>query len=331
MKVLVTGATGLVGAHSALELLKQGYQVRMLVRNPAVAQQWFSKQGMDEVELVKGDMLDAASVENAMQGCQAVIHAAAIIDLSAQNKEKTIQQNLQGVDNVIGIACRLGLEKIVYVSSITVIFGANQGELNEDFPITQNQDPYTQSKTLCEERVRELQQQGYPIIITYPSGIFGPDDPKLSQSNEGLMLLYRDFVPLTTSGMQIIDARDLAIAHRLLLEAPMHEDRSLERYVVGGHFLTWKEFAGVLRSVGRKKVKAIYLPGALFRGIGILLDTIRKVVPINYPVSHEATIMVTQMPRCSSARLLNKLDMRFRPIETTFKDTLDWLYQEKYL
>lgn len=331
MKVFLTGATGLVGAHTAIELLSHGYQVRMLVRKPALAEQWFAQQGFNNVDIVQGDMLNQSRVESAMQGCDAVIHAAAIIDLDTSAKQETIKKNLQGVENVINTACRLGIKKIIYVSSITAIFSSDSSILNENRPVSENQDPYTRSKVICEEHVRELQQQGQPVIITYPSGIFGPDDPKLSQSNEGLMLLYRDIVPITGSGMQFIDVRDVAKAHRLLLEADLDEDKTQERYVLGGHFLPWADFANALQAVGHKKIRRIYLPGALFRGLGRLLDIIRLLVPISYPISYESAVMVTKMPECSSARLQQKTGMEFIPYEETFADTLQWLYKEGYL
>lgn len=331
MKVFLTGATGLAGAHTAIELLKHGYSLRMLVRNVAAAEQWFAKQGYENLDFVQGDMLDAACVEQAMQGCDAVIHAAAVIDLEAKNKQATEAKNLQGVENVIGAACKLGMKRIIYVSSITVIFSSEVTLLTEDREPTESQDPYTNSKVRCELRVRALQEQGYPVTISYPSAILGPDDPKLSQSNEGLMLLYRDFVPNTSSGMQIIDARDLAIAHRLMLEAPLESDLCQQRYIVGGHFLNWKQFAAVAQAAGGDKVSSIYLPAKLFRGLGLLFDLIRKVIPISYPISYEAAVMVTKMPECDSSKLVSKTGITFRPIEETFTDTLAWLKQAGHL
>lgn len=331
MKVFLTGATGLAGAHTAIELLKHGYSLRMLVRNVSAAEQWFADKGYENLDFVQGDMLDAACVEQAMQGCDAVIHAAAVIDLEAKNKLATQTKNLQGVENVVAGACKQGIKRIIYVSSVTVIFSSNIDRLDEDREPTVSQDPYTNSKVLCEQRVRTLQEQGYPVTISYPSAIFGPDDPKLSQSNEGLMLLYRDFVPNTSSGMQFVDARDLALAHRLLLESPLEEDRCQERYIIGGHFLNWKEFAAAIQAAGGDKVGTIFLPAKLFRGLGLLLDGIRKVIPINYPISYEAAVMVTKMPVCSSNKLIKKTGISFMPLEQTLTDTLAWLKKSGHL
>lgn len=331
MNVFLTGATGLVGAHTALELLKNGHHVRMLVRNRGVAERWFAKYGLTDLDFIEGDMLDSAVVERGMQGCDTVVHAAAVIDLDARNKDATQSKNVQGVDNVIGQACRAGISKILYISSISAVFNAKLTELDENQPVSVNRDPYSRSKALCEQKVRDLQAQGYPIIITYPSGIFGPDDPKMSQSNEGLMLLFRDFIPHTSSGMQFIDVRDLAKANRLLLEVSLSEDKTQERYMFGGHFLTWREFSRSLQNLNIKKIRTIIVPGVVFRVLGFALDGLRKFVPINYPITYESALIVTQMPPCNSQKLLAKTGMQFTPAEQTLKDTIEWLYQEKHL
>ena len=94
MKIFITGATGLIGANSALELLQAGHEVRLLVRNKTAAEQYFAQHGHQLDDFVVADMLDKAAVKQGMQGCDAVLHCAAIVDLDPRHAEKTIQTNL---------------------------------------------------------------------------------------------------------------------------------------------------------------------------------------------------------------------------------------------
>lgn len=330
MNIFLTGATGLLGAHTALELLQHGHRLRLLVRNPAAAQRWFAERGHQVDDLIVADMSDLQAVRAAMTGCDAVVHAAAVIDLDTRRARTTESVNVQGLRNVVGSACELGIGKILYVSSISAIFHAGAEQLDESVAVASSRDPYAHSKELCELQVREWQQQGYPVMTTYPTGVFGPDDPKLSQSNEGLLLLCRDILPLTSSGLQFVDVRDVARAHRLLLESSLANDKTQERYMLAGHYARWPELAQLLRQAG-VAVRTMPIPGSVLRGAGRMMDLVRHVMPVPYPLSHESTLIVTRFPPCDSSRLLNKTGMQFRPAQETLSDTVTWLRQQAYL
>lgn len=331
MKVFLTGATGLVGAHTALCLLQAGHELRFLVRNKSVAKDYFAQQGYELDDFVVGDMLDKELVKQSMQGCDAVVHAAAIVDLDARNAEKTLQVNLHSVDSVIGSACELNIPKILYVSSMSVFYVPGAKEVNEDSPLVNVSDAYTRSKKVCEEKVRELQAQGYPIITSYPSSVFGPHDPKMSESMSGLIKFVNLLVPITSSGMQYIDVRDLGRAHTLLLEKELLSNRELERYMISGLFMPWSDFADALESARGKSVRRVYIPGVFFRAIGFMFDALRRFKPISFPLSVESTKIVTQLPVANSSKLLAALDFTYRKPDETFSDTLNWLKEKKHI
>lgn len=331
MKIFLTGATGCVGAHTARELLDAGHEVRLLVRNKKVAEDYFNKFGYRLTDFVVADMLDTEAVKKSMQGCDAVVHSAAIIDLDPRNAEKTKSNNLKGFDSVIGTACELGIPKIIYVSSLSVFFDEASAEVNEESRLCDAKDAYTSSKKMCEEKARELQKQGFPIITTYPSSIFGPDDPRLSESNAAFLKFINLLVPLTTSGIQYIDVRDLAKAHRLLLEKPLLENREKERYMVTGFFLPWRELARQLEKASGLGIRKVPVPGFVFRGLGHIFDAMRRVFPIAFPISVESTKLVTSSPVADSSYLLKSVEMQYRAPEETFSDTVRWLRKEKHL
>lgn len=325
MKIYITGATGLTGAHTTLELLRAGYEVRLLVRNADAARSYFSKHGYEVDDLVVCDMLDKDAVKKSMQGCDAVVHIAAIVDLDARNAERTKSTNLQSIESVVVSACELGIKKVLYISSMSVFYDFSLDNINEQTPLSHSKEAYSLSKKLCEIRIRELQEQGMPITTTYPSMILAPDDPKLAESNSAIIKFMTSLVPVTSSGVQFIDARDIAIAHRLLLEADVSDNPCDERYIIGGSYISWADFAKLLDAAAGKKLLKMPIPGGVFRALGAAFDFCRKFFPIAYPISVEAMDIVTQLPNASSQKLIDKTGIQFRPAKDTLNDTVQWL------
>lgn len=331
MKIFITGATGLIGAHTALAFLQAGHEIRLLVRNKEIAKNYFLQQGYDLDDFIVTDMLDKEAVKAGMEGCDAVAHVAAIVDLNARHAEKTQSVNLASIDSVIGSACELGIKKILYVSSMSVYYDFTKSELHEGLPLADVKDAYSLSKKLCEERIREMQQAGHPIISTYPAGVFGPDDPKLSESNGAIVKFASSIMPITSSGMQFVDARDVGLAHLHLLEKEVTQNPTEERYIIGGHFVPWAELADQIERAMAKKINRIKVPGICFRVLGSFIDFSRRFIDINYPISREAMDIVTLLPKASSQKLFNATGMSFRDAEETVTDTIKWMKENSHI
>src|SRR4051794_38466817 len=112
MKVLVTGATGFVGAHTAVAVERAGHDVRLLVRDPDKASRVAKAAGFQTDDVVAGDITDAASVEKALAGCDAVIHAAAAVSIRRRDAAHLNATNLAGAENVLRTAADEGLQRI---------------------------------------------------------------------------------------------------------------------------------------------------------------------------------------------------------------------------
>ena len=98
--------------------------------------------------------------------------------------------------------------------------------------------------------VRELQDGGAPIHITYPASVIGPDDPALTEPHQGLITYLANTVPVLPSGNQWVDVRDIAEAHRQLLERTLAPGR----YTLGGHFVPWTELRKQMSSYLRLRI-----------------------------------------------------------------------------
>src|SRR5579859_8119818 len=168
--VFVTGGTGFLG-HSLLPLLvAQGWRVRALTRQRE-QHPWLCSL---PIEVVSGDVDDPALLEQAMNGCRYVIHAAGRFRFWGA-EEQFQRTNVQGTINVLDAAVRSGVDKFIHVSTLAVI-----GKPNPEYPIDENhptrpQDPYQRSKLRGEELVLErFKRDGLPAVILRPGAFYGP-------------------------------------------------------------------------------------------------------------------------------------------------------------
>lgn len=325
MKIFLTGATGFVGAHTGTELLRAGHELRLLVRDRAPALSYFGERGFTVPELVVADMRDEGAVRDAMRGADAVVHAAALVSLDRTRAAEIESTNLAGMRSVVGGAHALGIPNVVYVSSLGALFTPGGPAVDERSPLGVTHEAYSRSKRLCEEYARDLQARGAPIHITYPSAVFGPDDPRLSESSHGLIALLR-IVPRTSSGLQFVDVRDLASVHRTLVETRVTGDPEEDRYVVAGHFHPWATVRDLLRRATGRRIPSPYVPGWFLRALGRMADALRRVHPIDFPVSSESMEVVTRWTVADSSRVTGRFGITFRPGEETLVDMIRSLH-----
>jgi dihydroflavonol-4-reductase len=232
---------------------------------------------------------------------------------------------------VIGSACALGIGNIIYVSSLSALFWPDLPRTDESTPLAPCKEPYSRSKRDSDEYVRGLQAQGYPIQITYPSAVVGPDDPKLSEANHGLIAFITKGIPITTTGFQAVDVRDLAQAHRFLLEHPLTSNFENGRFIIGGHYYPWKAFRVQLEAGLGRHIRAFHSPAAMLRGIGATVDALQRVIRFKTQISAEAMSFVTQWSPAESTKYLEYSDLQFRHGEATFADTFRWMASAGHL
>ena len=320
MRVLVTGATGFVGFHTSVALQRAGHSVRLGIRNVDKMQQLYQAHGIEVSDFAVGAITDEEAVAKALDGCDAVVHTAAMVSMDPSLAETVRQTNVRGTELVVGGAVQRGIEAIVYVSSVTAIYDRHAQTINEDSSLGEATSGYGRSKIECEKYVRGLIAGGAPVAITYPSMIVGPDDPMLSEGNQGVAYFIHSAVPITTTGAQFTDVRDLAQAHVKLLEG-----RKSGSYVVGGGYLTWRELYHALNGITARKVRKIPMPRFLFRIIGSLVDAAVHIKRFDTPISREAVTYTTEWVVVDDSKLHRELDLDFHTVHDTLRDTVEWL------
>lgn len=329
MRVMMTGGTGFAGSHTVRRYLAAGHQVRLLVRDADKVRRVFDpfEIGIPEKDVIVGDIMDEASVERAMEGCDAVFHGAALVEMKRSMASQVLETNRRGVELVVGGAHRRGLPSIVYVSSISVFFEPGRDPLHVDMPISEGTTAYAKSKSQGEREIRRMQDEGAPIRVSYPTGIVGPHDPGLSDANQAIYIFLKQTGVNTSSGFQIVDVRDLAELHLVLLE----QTEGSSRYAAAGPMLSWPETYRVLDELTGKWTRRFPVPGPLFRALGSVGDLIKPVYDFSFPLTRDAMEFATQWPGCSGERTTRELGISFREAKETYRDTLRWMYEAGHL
>ena len=319
MKVLVTGGTGFVGSHSAAALVRAGHQVRLLVRDPTKIDRVLKPRGIEIDDYVIGDMRDINAVRTALGDCDAVLHAAATL----YGGTEVLDANVRGVRNTLGIGHQLGLDPLLYISSIAAMYPPLGNRITIDDPVSHVETTYGRSKAEGERCARQLQASGAPVVTIYPSGVFGPNDPGPGETMKGLRDAIRFGWPITTGGISIVDVRDVAS----VVAASLESGRGPRRFMTAGHFVKWFEFAEICDELTGRRTLRVPVSPMLLRGVGRLLDLAKKFVPFEYPLTHEAALMMTQFVPCDSRATEQQLEIGFRSTEQTLADAIRWLYE----
>ena len=303
--VLVTGATGFLGSHVVICLLRAGYRVNGTLRDPGRAEtlrKAISKHVAidDRLQLFETDLLNDAGWEDAVEGCTYVIHVASPIEpVPSRNPDIVMVPARQGTQRVLKFAAKAKVRRAVVTSSIAAVCYGSGGrrepftEADWTNPEGAECTPYILSKTLAERDAWHLVETAYPdleLTTINPSVILGP----VLERDYGispvliLRLLEGGLPALPRFGTSIVDVRDVAAAHVSALTA---EGAAGERFLVGGGFMNYHEIADVLRRTHptqTKRLTRLTVPSwavrlfALFdresRGVLIELDQHRSIV-----------------------------------------------------
>jgi nucleoside-diphosphate-sugar epimerase len=278
-------------------------------------------------EHVEGDVTDPKAIARLLEGCDALIHMAAVVALETARAEEVRSTNQRGVELAVGGAVRAGLSRIVYLSSAGALFTPGGPPVTSDSPVGLTTTVYGESKAGAERYVRKLQDEGAPILTVYPTGVIGPDDPGLTDPNRALCIFLGFATPVTTSGLQSVDVRDLAAMNVALLEG----ERSDGRYVAAGEFFAWADLYDCVERVLGRRVRRIRTHPSLLRGAGRLADQVKKIVPFDFPLTLESMTFATRWTGADASATERDLGIHFRDLEETLTDTYRWLWQAGHL
>src|SRR4051812_5685090 len=174
--VLVTGGTGFLGAYIIKELVEKGYAVRAIRREGSKLPFYVPENVLSAVEWVEGDVLDVMSLEDAMEGVDTIVHAAAVVSFYKSQHAKMLKVNVEGTANVVNVALERGVKRIVHISSVAALGRALDGEtVTEDKKWSDDKlnSGYALSKYRAEVEVWRGISEGLEGVILNPSIILG--------------------------------------------------------------------------------------------------------------------------------------------------------------
>jgi dihydroflavonol-4-reductase len=322
MKVFLTGGTGFIGQSLTQALLRRGLSVTALVRKPdSLRAQALQKMG---VELAPGDVSNRASMRAAITGADIVVHNAGVYEYGINNagKQRIRSVNVDGTENVLGLAQELGISRTIYVSSIQA-FGETGRQLRDEtftrqFPC---RTVYEQSKTDAHKIALQYQQRGLPLIIVCPHAVIGVND----QSGFGYLLRFfvnRVLPPVSVSPGSIsacVEVHDLAEGIALAVE----KGRIGETYFFCGEALSFREIYDLWSKKPGAYTPKIWLPTGLASVLFAPLEPLQQALGLAAVFSRESARAATTNWNYSSEKAKHELGWSHRSAEEMWYAAID--------
>ncbi len=265
MKAFVTGGTGFIGGEVVRQLRRRGDEVVCLVRSPAKA------KGLEEAGcvLVAGDLSDAAAIGTAMEGCDAVIHAAAMYEVGIPAKQRPAmwEANVAGTERVMKAALDAEVPRIVYVSTVGVFGNTHKQVVDESYenPGRDFTSYYEETKLEAHRIVkRMIAEQDLPGIVVQPGGVYGPGDT--SQVADLLQEFFAGKLPLMPFpqlGICMSHVEDIAGGILLALD----KGKLGETYVISGPATTMREAIETVAGLSGRKAPKRAMPTPLIKAM----------------------------------------------------------------
>ena len=329
MTVLVTGATGFVGSAVARHLLAEGESVRVLVRPES------NRSNIADlaVEIAVGDLRDGESLAAALRGCRALFHVAADYRLWTPRPQALYDANVTGTETLIRAACAVGVERIVYTSSVATLGLLKDGTPSDEATPVSLDDMighYKRSKFLAEAAVdRLVRDEGAPVVIVNPSTPIGPRDIKPTPTGRMIVEAAAGRMPaFVDTGLNVVHVDDVAAGHLLAYR----RGRIGERYVLGGENLTLAEIlCGIATITGRKPPK-VRLPHNLIVPVAAAAEGWARLFGTGEPfVTLDGIRMARKRMFFSPAKAEAELGYRYRPSMEALADAVGWFSANGFL
>jgi dihydroflavonol-4-reductase len=323
--VLVTGATGFVGSAVLRVLAARGARLRALARP---ASDLANLQGV-VCEVVRGDMTDPASLNEAMASARFVFHVAADYRLWARHPAEIMHANLEGARAVMEAARTAGVEKIVYTSSVATL-RADREAVDETAPLADGEGVgvYKQSKVAAERLVERMIAEGLPAVIVQPSTPIGPRDIKPTPTGRILVEAASGRIPaFIDTGLNLVHVDDVAEGHLLALErGPVGES-----YILGGQDISLRTLLADIAELTGRKAPTIGLPRAPLYPLAFAAESVARITGREPFVTRDALDMAAHRMFFSSAKAERELGYRARPYRQALADALAWFRSAGYV
>lgn len=323
MNVLVTGASGFIGARLVEALLARGDTVHVLGRRSSD----LSAFEGSAVAVFRGELHSPDDVRAAMDGCEGVYHLAAFAKNWARRPEEVHRINRDALENIFAQARALGVSRVVYTSTVMVYGPSDGGPVDETTvrrvpPMTL----YEESKIDGERVVERALADGLDVVIVHPTRVFGPGHLTEANSTTILMKQYLEgswrLLPGDGSAAgNYVYVND--VVHGCI--AAMERGRRGGHYILGGENLTFDEFFALLAEASGKRRRLIPVPQGLAAGVSTVLEKLGNMGLIEPPLTPGWVRTFFGDWLCTSALAERELGYAITPMREAVGETMAWL------
>jgi nucleoside-diphosphate-sugar epimerase len=272
--------------------------------------------------VLTGDVTHRADVDQMLQGCNAVIHAAGLFSDDHRQAEAMRHINVTGTEILLEASATAAIESIVYVSSYLALFPPRGALLRTNNPVGEPKNVYARTKADAERVARAWQDRELPLTIIYPGAVHGPHDPTFSVGPAMIARYVREGVLVTDGGLVYTDVRDLAkvCAGALARRGPA-------RYMLGGFYLGHEHLLEILRELTAREIPRRYIPGPILRLIGRVGDSLALLRGKTPQLTWEAATVLTRTIPCDDQPTLQTFNIEPIAPHDSFRDLLLWMYR----
>ena len=319
MKVLLLGATGLLGHNVLLRLLDEGHQVVALVRRADGIR--LERTGW---ETVTGSLLDYSMLEKAAAGCDAIINCAGTTDMSLRRYEDYLPVNKRLCELLVRLMNEHGISTLVHASTVNTIgYGSIDHPADESAPM---QPPfkgsfYADSKCEGEKIILSAATESRHVVVVNPGYMIGPYDVKPSSGQMLLVAYKRRLMFAPKGGKAFVHVGDVAQA----MVAALTEGTNGSRYIVvnGSGMLTIKQLYELQAQVCGYRQKVLECPNVLLKTAGFVGDVMRR-MGVRTQVSSRNIRQLLVREYYDNSHALCDLHVEQTPVEKAIKDFFEY-------
>lgn len=333
MMCFVTGGSGFIGSNLVHELVSQGHEVKLLLRNQS------DLRGLEgaQYEWVEGGLSDFDLLVDAMRGCDWCFHVAASYHLWLRDYAPMYAANVEGTRNVLSAAAQAGCSRIVYTSTVGCIAVPRE----EDGVVTptdescyasleQMSNHYKRSKWQAEEAALELARRGLPIVIVNPTAPVGPRDVKPTPTGKVILdFLNREMPAYLDTGLNWVHVRDVAAGHILAAQ----RGRLGERYILGSLEGNWtlKAALDVLEEITGLPAPKYRVPYAVALSAAYFSEALARVTGKHPKAPLAGVRMAKYKMFFDPSKAVNELGMPQTPPGQALQDAVIWFKANGYV
>ena len=318
---LVSGASGHLGSTLIKILKEKKNRIRALI---LPGEEAYTDK---DTEIFIGDVTELGSLERFFEHETdeelILFHCAGIVSVSSKENPMLYKVNVEGTRNMLEMALKYKVKKVVHVSSVHAFVYQDEGEICEPdgFYPDRLGDPYGRSKALATNLCLEYVKKGLDISIVNPTSIYGPGDKrKNNPSVISIWMLYKVRVPIgLEGGFDFVDVRDVAQG---MIDCA-YKGRKGECYILSGYYLSANDLINEVNQIcGRKKIKGA-VPYKVVKPFAPLMEKITGLFIARPPITPAALSIFNTNGHFSHDKASRELGYQARRPEETLRDMIE--------